>query len=315
MPTVNDLIQRQRAQQSILDLLEPARMNPNFAAQGVKSRDQRIAALASQSPTWSGEALPMEGRAAFLPFQDTLPGSVMNQRSLALPGVVAGAVNAFTAPGRAMQGGYKVDEDGNITPTFNAPEEAMNMATNVMGGGTAIGKAPAGSLGMNVTSRGRVPETARDVEKLADLLESRARSAGIPMISDKSRISPARYVQFSKPDGEPYNVRISDHLQVHSGNDISVDPSSMITFEDAIASLRENGIPIPNRVIPDKSLSGQANKAWNWSQYNSKERPSYRLGSQEYRAATDAANLLFQKEKEGTLTKQDINLFWETHKK
>jgi hypothetical protein len=88
----------------------------------------------------------------------------------------------------------------------------------------------------------------------------------------------------------------------------------MITFEDAIASLRENGIPIPNRVIPDKSLSGQATKAWNWSQYNGKERPSYRLGSQEYRAATDDANLLFQKEKEGTLTKQDINKFYAMHR-
>jgi len=94
----------------------------------------------------------MKGRATILPFQDSLPGSVMNKRSLALPGIVAGAVNAFTAPGRAYQGGYDVDESGNITPKFNAPEEAANVAMNVMGGGLgasrAAGGAPSGALGM-----------------------------------------------------------------------------------------------------------------------------------------------------------------------
>ena len=86
----------------------------------------------------------MEGRAAFLPFQDTLPGSVMNQRSWALPGIIAGAANAITAPGRAYSGS---------DPTFNPEEEAANFAMNVMGGGMGASRAapaPAGSLGMNV---------------------------------------------------------------------------------------------------------------------------------------------------------------------
>ena len=121
------------------------------------------------------------------------------------------------------------------------PEEAMPLATNMMGGGVVASRlapAPAGSLGMNVTSRGRIPETRNDVEKLADLLEKRAASAGIEMVTDKSRISPSRYIEFTKPDGETYKVRISNHLDVHGGNDISVDPHSMNTFEEAIALLK-----------------------------------------------------------------------------
>lgn len=94
----------------------------------------------------------MEGRAAFLPFRDTLPGSVMNQRSLALPGAIAGMINTVTAPRRAYQGGYIADENGNIIPAFNAEEEAANTALSVMGGGfgasRAAGGAPSGALGM-----------------------------------------------------------------------------------------------------------------------------------------------------------------------
>ena len=81
-----------------------------------------------QAQPWYMKPMDMEGRATFLPFKDTLPGSVMNQRELALPGLLAGAVNAFTAPGRVS------------TQGFDAPEEAQNLAMNVMGGGITTGK-------------------------------------------------------------------------------------------------------------------------------------------------------------------------------
>ena len=147
-----------RYQQELDAAQRPATMNPNIAAQGVGSRNRLASALASQSGNWSGEALPMEGRAAFLPFQDTLPGSVMNKRSLALPGIVAGAVNAITAPGRALSGS---------DPNFDPQEEAANFAMNVMGGGigaSRVAPAPAGSLGMNVWhgSPHRFPPTAKN---------------------------------------------------------------------------------------------------------------------------------------------------------
>ena len=104
--------------------------------------DNKLAPQSKNKLPWYEQALSMEGRAAFLPFQDTLPGSVMNQRSFALPGIIAGAANAITAPGRAYSGS---------DPNFSAEEEAANFAMNVMGGGMGASRAapaPAGSLGM-----------------------------------------------------------------------------------------------------------------------------------------------------------------------
>jgi len=104
--------------------------------------DNKLAPQSKNKLPWYEQALPMEGRATFLPFQDTMPGSVMNQRSFALPGIIAGAANAITAPGRAYSGS---------DPTFNPEEEAANFAMNVMGGGMGASRAappPAGSLGM-----------------------------------------------------------------------------------------------------------------------------------------------------------------------
>jgi predicted GNAT family acetyltransferase len=84
----------------------------------------------------------MEGRATFLPFRDTMEGSVFNERELAVPGILAELMNAFTAPARSM-----------TDPTFNAGEEAANMAMNVGGSGLAISRgmrAPTGQGGFDL---------------------------------------------------------------------------------------------------------------------------------------------------------------------
>ena len=109
--------------------------------------DNKLAPQSKNKLPWYEQALSMEGRAAFLPYQDTLPGSVMNQRSFALPGIIAGAANAITAPGRAYSGS---------DPMFDPQEEAANFALNVMGGGMGL-PAPAGSLGMNAFHRTAIP--------------------------------------------------------------------------------------------------------------------------------------------------------------
>jgi len=93
---------------------------------------------------WWQKSLPMEGRATFLPYKDSMPGSVFNQRELALPGILAGALNAFTSPERART---------SSDPTFNAGEEAANFALNTFGGGIATGKAlrnPTGQGGVDL---------------------------------------------------------------------------------------------------------------------------------------------------------------------
>jgi len=104
--------------------------------------DNKLAPQSKNKLPWYEQALPMKGRATFLPFQDTLPGSVMNTRSFALPGIIAGAANAITAPGRAYSGS---------DPMFDPQEEAANFAMNVMGGGIGASRAapaPAGSTGL-----------------------------------------------------------------------------------------------------------------------------------------------------------------------
>lgn len=92
---------------------------------------RRFNAAQGEQP-WYSKALPMEGRATFLPFRDTMEGSVFNKREVALPGLLAGALNAFTSPARALTGS---------DPTFKPGEEAANFALNTFGGGIATGKA------------------------------------------------------------------------------------------------------------------------------------------------------------------------------
>lgn len=209
--------------------------------------DRIAAALRYQQQI--SEALPMENRATFLPFKDTLPGSVMNKREWALPGIVAGTLNAITAPRRAMQGGYEADESGNITPTFNALEEAMNVATNMMVGGMAIGKAPAGSLGMNVTSKGRIPENGVDTKKLADMLHRAGVKSGYEIARESSAVSPSQYITFRNPADElaTRQVRISNHAdkypELASGVRTSVDPATEVSFEQAVNWLAREGYP------------------------------------------------------------------------
>ena len=67
------------------------------------------------------EALPMEGRYNLLPLRQT-DWPLKGDTEWALPGIAAGMVNAFTAPGRAIE--------GKIAPSQMVPE-AMNFAGNV----------------------------------------------------------------------------------------------------------------------------------------------------------------------------------------
>ena len=112
--------------------------------------DNNLAPRSKNKLPWYEQALPMEGRATFLPYQDTLPGSVMNQRSFALPGIIAGAVNAFTAPGRAYSGSDQ---------SFDPAAEAANFAMTTMGGGmgaSRLAPAPRNALGMNTSGNSSI---------------------------------------------------------------------------------------------------------------------------------------------------------------
>jgi hypothetical protein len=105
---------------------------------------RRFNAIESQAQPWYARALPMEGRATFLPFRDTMPGSVFNKRELAVPGLIAEAANAITAPARSLLG---------TDPEFEAGKEGVNMAFNVMGGGlgsSRVMRNPTGQGGVDL---------------------------------------------------------------------------------------------------------------------------------------------------------------------
>jgi hypothetical protein len=103
---------------------------------------------AQQPSNWLSKPLPMEGRFGLLPIKEEVPGmgpSLFNKRSAALPGLLAGAVNAFTAPGRALRGGMPEPE-----------KEGVEFGLNVMGGGLLGSRAaplPRGAIGMNASPR------------------------------------------------------------------------------------------------------------------------------------------------------------------
>ena len=126
-----------RYQQELDNAQRPAFGNPNMLAQGRKMNLPERQAYSAETPDWMAKGLPMEGRATILPFRDT-----ESKREIALPGLIASALNSMTAPGRAFSGS---------DPTFDPMSEGIDFALNTMGGGMAATKAapvPAGSLGM-----------------------------------------------------------------------------------------------------------------------------------------------------------------------
>lgn len=133
-------------------------------AKGLLTDDEELRkfnAIEAQAQPWYARALPMEGRATFLPFRDSMPGSVFNQRELAVPGLIAEAANAITAPARSLLG---------TDPEFEAGKEGVNMALNVMGGGLGSSRAmrnPTGDGGVDL-AMGVASDRSRNIKSLND---------------------------------------------------------------------------------------------------------------------------------------------------
>ena len=131
-----------------------------------------------------------EGSNTFLPFVNTDQGYEAR-----LPSIAGDAYNAFTASRRSM-----------TDPNFNAEEEGVNMGLNLMGGGTAFGKIPAGSIGMLAGRRAKFANLSK-----LDKAKSMAQQ-GI----DRSQI--LKETQwFKAPDGE-WKFEIDDSLAKAADN-------------------------------------------------------------------------------------------------
>lgn len=189
---------------------------------------RRFNAAQSDQP-WYARALPMEGRATILPFRDTMPGSVFNKRELALPGLLAEAVNAFTSPARSLLG---------TDPEFNPQKEAANMALNTFGGGIVTGKAlrnPTGvggtDLALNVWHG--TPHEIKggfDISKVGTGEGAQAYGHGI-------------YFAEAKDLGTTYRRKLTDE----AGNPVT-DPNKSIQLqigrlEDQIKQLKQSNDP------------------------------------------------------------------------
>jgi len=171
-----------------------------------------------QAQPWYMKPMDMEGRATFLPFKDTLPGSVMNQRELALPGLLAGAVNAFTAPSRVS------------TQGFDAPEEAQNLAMNTFGGGITTGKMmrnPTGvggkDVGMSLFNTEGLPNKGADlIQNSAETLAKQLRDKGFEVTLDHSgsKAGPSSYLRIYDPETGGFipNIRMSGHSKGVEGS-------------------------------------------------------------------------------------------------
>ena len=199
-----------------------------------------------QAQPWYMKPMDMEGRATFLPFKDTLPGSVMNQRELALPGLLAGAVNAFTAPGRVS------------TQGFDAPEEAQNLAMNVMGGGITTGKMMRNPTGVGGTDLALnvYHGTPHEIQGKFDL--GRVGSG-----EGNQSYGHGIYFAEAKPVAEKYRENLSSHLP----STISTNTEKVTLPAWAIDRVEKEGIdPIiaewTQRAAEQRANALKSNQPW-----------------------------------------------------
>ncbi len=143
----------------------------------------------------------------------------------------------------------------------------------------AIGVLPfvPSGVGMIKTRVGRIPETAADTGSLADMLVRAGERAGYSVKRSDSAISPSRYVTFTKAGDETgetaRQVRISNHAdkypELADGVRTSVDPSTEVSFEQAVNWLGREGFPT--------TLSARYRNVPTWEQYYAAERAAAEL--------------------------------------
>jgi hypothetical protein len=154
-------------------------------------------------------------------------------------------------PYRVAVGGLLSGDVNPLMGLLNQPVTVNPMtaqeATNM-----ALDWAPMG-LGMIKTAVGRIPETHSETTKLADMLTRAGEKKGYVVNRSGSAISPSQYVTFSQRDPvteeliNQRQVRLSNHAdkypELASGVRTSVDPSTEVSFEQAVNWLGRNGYP------------------------------------------------------------------------
>lgn len=132
--------------------------------------------------------------------------------------------------------------------------------------GTHLPAGPAKKqAGMIVGELGRIPENHADTNKLAAMLRRAGEAKGYEVIEEGSAVSPSMYVTFVNPvdDSLTRQVRLSNHAdkypELARGIRSSVDPSTGVTFEQAVNWLGREGFPT--------SLSTRYSNVPTWEEY------------------------------------------------
>jgi len=144
---------------------------------------------------------------------------------------------------------------------------------------------------------GRIPETGAETRKLAEMLKRAGENAGYYVSHSGSAISPSQYVTFAKLGDDAGDmtrqVRISNHAdkypELANGVRTSVDPSTEVSFEQAVNWLEREGFPT--------SLSTRYKGIPTWEQYYSAKRaaspkvdPQVLLNRLEWKWANDPSS-------------------------
>lgn len=102
---------------------------------------------------------------------------------------------------------------------------------------------------------GRIPETRREIDYLADMLKRHGGNALNRIEDGASNVSASRYITFKRGDLDlpDLQVRISNHGDMYPsqfasmGERFSVDPRSGNTYEEAVNWLKDNGVHLSTK--------------------------------------------------------------------
>lgn len=102
--------------------------------------------------------------------------------------------------------------------------------------------------GMIKNQYGRIPETGKETQALAEMLERAGIKKGYDVNLESSKISPSKYISFSKEGLDPVQIRLSNHPDYNKSlaggyKRVSVDPSTNMTFEQSVNWLKSKGYP------------------------------------------------------------------------
>lgn len=190
--------------------------------------------LRASPDSWLNKPLPMEGRAALLPLRRT-DWPMMGDRQWALPGVLASAINAVTAPGRALSG----------TEPFDAPSEGLNFASTFAGGGlgaSRLAEVPAGSIGMNAWHGSPHKFDAFDLSKIGTGEGAQAYGHGL-YFAESSDVAKT-YMAVGEPAYRNAGVRaiVDEAMQAAHGRGLKGEEARR-SARNLITSLAQNRPP------------------------------------------------------------------------